>query len=148
MSYSSGEALILTALRAHANYDSDNTSRGNWRVLNSGKAEYYAVLRMGPTTNAPNSMASALTTWTTQIMLYRRYLDDGTTATNLQADVQTVIEHLEQYATLSDTNNTVVDAQITAVSEMQEISMFENGPVYLLSIIDMIWQEERQITYI
>lgn len=148
MSYPSGEALILTALRDHANYTANNSSRGNWQILNSGRSAYYAVLRMGVASNEQHGMSSALTVWRTQIMLYRSYKDDGTTATNLQADVQTVLEHMEQYAQLNDSNDTVVDAQIVGISEMQQTQMFENGPVYLMTIIDMDWQEVRNITYI
>ncbi len=148
MSYSAGEALILTALQAHDNYDSDNSKRGDWKVLNSGKAGYYVVLRMGPATNEPFAMSSAATNWVTQLMVYQRYIDDSTSAIYLQDRVQEIIEHIEQYATLSDTNNTVVDAQITNITEMQQIQMSEPGPVYLLTIIDVSWQEQRSITYI
>lgn len=148
MSYPAGEALILTALREKSGYAENNTNRGNWQVLNSGKSAYYVVLRMGPATNEQHAMSAALTVWRTQLMVYQRYKDDGTTAVNLQARMQEIIEHMEQYAQLSDTTDTVVDAQIVNISEMQEIQMNELGPVYLLSIIDMDWQEVRNITYI
>lgn len=148
MSYPDGEALILTALQLHANYSSNNTSRGDWKILNSGNDARYVVLRMGIGNNAPHAMSSVLTTWTTQLMLYRSYTDDGTTAIALQGDMQTVLEHMEQYESLGDAENTVVDAQITNISEMQEVQMFENGPVYLRTIIDMVWQEQRNVTYI
>lgn len=148
MSYPAGEALILTALRAHANYSSDNTSRADWKVLNSGRAAFYVVIRMGETENAPLGFSSALTSWTTQLMIYQRYIDDGTTAENLQARVQEILEHMEKYNTLDDTTGTVVDSQVSTIGAMEKIQMVERGPLYARSIMNIDWREQRNITFI
>ncbi len=145
MSYASGEAAVLSILRLHADYNDKNTSRGNWKILDSGAAAHYAVLRMGAATNEAHTTTSAMTTWATEIMVYRRYIDDGPSAISLQGDVQTLIEHIEKYPTLQ---GVVTDAQVTTIGAMENIQMIANGPMWLRTIISLQWQEERDIIYV
>ena len=55
MSYSAGEALILTRLQAisGSTWTSNNSGRGTWYMLNTGKADHYAFIKPGP--GAPQS---------------------------------------------------------------------------------------------
>ena len=145
MSYASGEAAVLSILRLHADYNDKNTSRGNWKILDSGAAANYVVLRMGAATNEAHTTTSAMTTWATEIMVYRRYIDDGPSAIALQGDVQTLVEHLEKYPTLQ---GAVTDAQVTTIGAMENIQMIANGPMWLRTIISLQWQEERDIIYV
>ena len=145
MSYASGEAAVLSILRLHADYNDRNTSRGNWKILDSGAAANYAVLRMGAATNEAHTTTSAMTTWATEIMVYRRYIDDGPSAIALQGDVQTLVEHLEKYPTLQ---GAVTDAQVTTIGAMENIRMDAGGPIWLRTIISLQWQEERDIIYV
>ena len=145
MSYASGEAAVLSILRLHADYNDKNTSRGNWKILDSGAAANYAVLRMGAATNEAHTTTSAMTTWATEIMVYRRYIDDGPSAIALQGDVQTLVEHLEKYPTLQ---GAVTDAQVTTIGAMENIRMDAGGPIWLRTIISLQWQEERDIIYV
>lgn len=144
MSYSDGEAAILATLRLHTNYNPNNTSRGNWNILNTGRSDRYAVLRMGAATNEQHAISGALTTWQTDVMVYRLYANDGPSAINLQEHVQEIVEHLEKYPTLS---GAVTDVQIVGISAMETVDMTGNGPVWLRTIISLQWQEEREITY-
>ena len=145
MSYASGEAAVLSILRLHADYNDRNTSRGNWKILDSGAAANYAVLRMGAATNEAHTTTSAMTTWATEIMVYRRYIDDGPSAISLQGDVQTLVEHIEKYPTLQ---GAVTDAQVTTIGAMENIRMEAGGPMWLRTIISLQWQEERDIIYV
>ena len=145
MSYASGEAAVLSILRLHADYNDRNTSRGNWKILDSGAAAHYAVLRMGAATNEAHTTTSAMTTWATEIMVYRRYIDDGPSAISLQGDVQTLVEHIEKYPTLQ---GAVTDAQVTTIGAMETIRMDAGGPIWLRTIISLQWQEERDIIYV
>ena len=145
MSYASGEAAVLSILRLHADYNDKNTSRGNWKILDSGAAANYAVLRMGAATNEAHTTTSAMTTWATEIMVYRRYIDDGPSAISLQSDVQTLVEHIEKYPTLQ---GAVTDAQVTTIGAMETIRMDAGGPIWLRTIISLQWQEERDIIYV
>ncbi len=145
MSYASGEAAVLSILRLHADYNDRNTSRGNWKILDSGAAANYAVLRMGAATNEAHTTTSAMTTWATEIMVYRRYIDDGPSAISLQGDVQTLVEHIEKYPTLQ---GAVTDAQVTTIGAMENIRMEAGGPMWLRTIVSLQWQEERDIIYV
>ena len=145
MSYASGEAAVLSILRLHADYNDKNTSRGTWKILDSGAAANYAVLRMGAATNEAHTPTSAMTTWATEIMVYRRYIDDGPSAIALQGDVQTLVEHIEKYPTLQ---GAVTDAQVTTIGAMENIQMIANGPMWLRTIVSLQWQEERDIIYV
>ena len=145
MSYASGEAAVLSILRLHADYNDRNTSRGNWKILDSGAAANYAVLRMGAAANEAHTTTSAMTTWATEIMVYRRYIDDGPSAISLQGDVQTLVEHIEKYPTLQ---GAVTDAQVTTIGAMENIRMEAGGPMWLRTIISLQWQEERDIIYV
>ena len=145
MSYASGEAAVLSILRLHADYNDRNTRRGNWKILDSGAAANYAVLRMGAATNEAHTTTSAMTTWATEIMVYRRYIDDGPSAIALQGDVQTLVEHIEKYPTLQ---GAVTDAQVTTIGAMENIRMEAGGPMWLRTIISLQWQEERDIIYV
>ena len=145
MSYASGEAAVLSILRLHADYNDRNTSRGNWKILDSGAAANYAVLRMAAAANEAHTTTSAMTTWATEIMVYRRYIDDGPSAIALQGDAQTLVEHIEKYPTLQ---GAVTDAQVTTIGAMENIQMIANGPMWLRTIISLQWQEERDIIYV
>lgn len=145
MSYSAVEAKVLAVLKLHGSYNDNNASRGNWSILNSGRSDRYVVLRMGPAVNEQHTPVSALTTYQTELLVYRLYTEDGTSAVLLQGYVQEVIAHMEKYPTLQ---GTVTDAQITNISAMEQIAMVANGPQWLRTTITLQWQEEREIDYV
>jgi hypothetical protein len=152
MSYSSGEALILAALQLHPNYDTRNSSRGKWGMLNSGKNAYYVILRPGPfelSTMGVSGVGAGggirQATWTTQLMVYQRYVDDGTTMTNLEARVDEVIAQLDKYRNLGDTTNTIQKARVMSGGEVEVID--HEGSLWARWIINVIWNEERSVTY-
>ncbi len=153
--YNDGEALILTTLRKHANYNSENTSRANWRILNSGKAAYYVVMRPGEfAVNLTSvggigsgSVATEVTNWTTELMVYQRYVDDGTTAINIQLRVAEIVAQMQKWRRLADTNDIIQKARVVGGSELEEIQQGENGPVFLRWIINVTWDEERAVTF-
>jgi hypothetical protein len=153
--YSDGEALVLAALRKHANYDSENTSRADWKILNSGKAPFYVILRPGPFTVevqsiggiGANATATEVSHWVTQLMVYQRYIDDGTTATNLQARVAEIIAQIQKWRRLGDANDIVQRARVVSGDELVEVQQDQASPLYLRWILDVNWDEERTITF-
>ena len=153
MSYSNGEGTLLATLRVHSNYDSNNTSRGNWKVLNSGKAAFYVVLRPGPATFADESIGGGLgavatrqAEWITQFLVYQRYRDDSTDAVNLQARADEIIAHLDKYRA-GGSSTAMRDARVVGLGQMEEVRMGADGPLYLRWIINVRWHEERKVTY-
>jgi len=143
MSYATGEAAILTLIRALSAYDSSNSDRQDWKILQSGKSSYYAVLRPGPMENERISPTIFHKTWTTVVEIWRRYIDDDKPVA-LQGDVGTVITQLEKYRTLN--NSGVVLAWIEGMDDMQEVTL-ANGSLWARWNINVRWIEETAVTY-
>jgi len=144
MTYSVGEAAILTLVQALSEYNSQNSSRQDWKVLDSGKAAVYAVLRPGEWSNEDTGMGMHLRSWQTVVEVWRPYRDD-TKPLTLQDDVETIVAHLEQYPTLSGAAD-VVDAMVTGGGEMQEV-VRNNNVLWARWEVHIGWQEEKEITY-
>lgn len=154
MSYSAGEGLVLSTLRLHANYNQNNTRRGNWKILTSGKDSFYVILRPGPFTVLDHGLGggSGATTkrqanWITQVMVYQRYIDDGTSLTNLEARVDEIIAHLDKYRVMGDGTNTIQKARVVSGGEVEEVALGQKGPNFLRWILNVEWHEERSVTY-
>lgn len=145
MSYADGEALWLTRLRAMSAYDTTNSGRGTYGMLNSGKADRYAILKPG---DHERQMIAPTTRWNiyrTVISLYRPWRDDGTTLTNLEADVDAVLTEMDKYRHLND-STVVTDANIATVREFVALGP-PDTPVWLRADLIGEWYEEEELTY-
>jgi hypothetical protein len=145
MSYSDGEVLILGLLRNMAQFDTRNSGRARWGMLNSGAAAQYAILRAGPFENDYQGLGreQVRTSWRTIIELWQRYKDDGTSATDLQELMAAVIEYVEQYPDLGDA---AIYAEPRTCGDMQEVwRTGGDGPSWLKWEVNIDWQEERDI---
>ena len=147
MTYAAGEALLLTVVQGVTGFSTTNTSRGNWLPLNSGKAAKYAVLKpggsdyrayIGINTNKPVHL--------TVIEVWEFYTQDGTTLTNLEADVQSIITAVRKSKHLGD-DSKVLDSNVLTTSEVQEMWMKKGGPTWLRQRITVGWEEEEIITF-
>lgn len=148
MSYSAGEALILARVQAITGYTLGNTSRGDWGILNHGKAATYAIIRPGPFVRMWEGSTSNIATWTTIVEIWQRYTDDSTTLTNLEANVANVIAGIDAYKRMGDTTGFLIDFSLTSGSEV--LSKWEkggNGPAWLSQELSVTWKEEVDVTY-
>lgn len=145
MSYDTIEGLWLTRLLAMSQFNTDNTSRGKWGILNRGYNNQYAILKPGEHTREMISFQTQETNWQTIIQLWQRYKDDGTSVTDLQALVDAVLSELDTYPHIGDTGNTVVEGRITTVREM--IQTPADAPAWLY--VELIGQayEQEAITF-
>lgn len=144
MSYGDGEALILDLLRDMAQFDTANSSRAKWGILNSGASAQYAILRAGPWETDYQGLGreGARTTWHTTIELWQRYKDDGASAIELQELMAAVVEYLEQYETLGDA---AIYAEPQSGGAMLEVWNKDGGIGWLKWEVNLVWQEERDI---
>ena len=149
MSYGDGEALILTLIRLHADFDASNTARGNWKLLNSGNSAFYAILRPGVatfTTDSIGGLGGVVRTrsrhWRTEVMVYQRYVDDGTSLTNIEGHVSDLIDHIDQYPQLNDSSNIVRIGEAVGMGELVEFPA--RAPKWLLWPIFVDWTEEKR----
>lgn len=155
MTYATGEALLLTAIQKLSDYDSTNSGRGNFLILNRGNSANYIILRPGEFEVSvvslgglgANATSTEHTTWITEVMVYRRYIDDYNTLTQLEADVATVIAQIQKWRQLGDTTNGVIVARVMGGTAAEIIRHDPDGPFWLRQTVRVVWNEERTITY-
>ena len=141
MSYPAGEAVVLTLLQAMSEFDRRNTARGDWKPLNSGGSDHYAIIRPGPFANKATALGGAsVTAWRTIIEVWQRWVDDAPTVLALEGLVSAVIDHLERYPGL---DGLALIAGVTGGGEMQQRWLREGGPGWAVQEIYYDWQEER-----
>lgn len=146
MSYSTGEALILTQIQAATGYSTANTSRGNWLILNKEGIVTAAILRPGPFTNLTRSGARD-SNWRTVVEVWRKYSTDGESLTNLEADVENILTRLNQYPHMADTGNTITQAVVSGGGDVVRIPPPPNGPHWLMQELNIEWLEQSSQTY-
>ena len=145
MGYATGEAAILTLIKALSDYDSDNTARQDWKPLHSGKAAVYAILRPGQWSPERVSPTAYHDHWLTVIEVWRRYSDDTKPAL-LQTNVSDIVTQIRKYPTLNSAAG-VQDSDITGGPEMVEITL-ANGSLWAKWEINCEWTEETTVTYV
>lgn len=147
MSYAAGEALVLTQLQAVTGFSSNNTSRGKWGILNSGKDDNYGIIKPGAFSREQVAMTTNLTSWQTIIQVWQRYKDDGTTLTNLETHTDNILTRFDQYRKLADTTGTIVDSFVESGGEAQEMWNKNGGLSWLKQDLIVTWQEHTNVTY-
>lgn len=151
MSYSAGEALVLTRLRAIAGsiWTTENTSQAKYKILNGGKADHYAVLHQGA--GKGNEMLSGNTSlriYETVIEIWSSYRDDGTSYTNLVGYMEAILDMYDQYRKLGDTTGLIQDSICSHWDEPEEMwNKGGEGPRWLRQKFYIQWSEENPITF-
>ncbi len=118
MSYATVEAALLTVLRLHANFDSNNSAQGDYRQLARGGTRF-VVLMPGSVPNreviaAPRRMG---TLWEIQIQLFVLFTGEANTSSStLIADRQSIMDHLDKYPTINGLTG-VTSAMVASVRE-------------------------------
>ena len=146
MSYSTGEALILTRVRACTGFDSTNTSRANWKILHSGKSDHYAILRPAGFAVEWQTLSMAVFRYTTLVEVWQRYTDDTITQTNLYGYIANLYSLLD-YPHLGDTTGAIQDSTITGADDPQEMWREDGGPKWLRWLMRIDWAEQRTVTF-
>ena len=146
MGYSDGEALILTQVQGSSNFDSNNSARGNWKILNKGKSDHYAILRPGAYSTEFISYSNYHAMYRTVIEVWQRYTDETTTHTNLYGYTKDAMEAVIDTPRLGDTGGTIIDSSVTGSDEPPEEMWTDGGgPVWLRWSINVDWVEEKSI---
>jgi len=145
MAYSDGEALVLTQLQAVSGFSANNTSRGNWRILNSGKDKCYAIVKPGSWKVSERSQIGTI--WRTVIQVYQRYKDDSTSMTDLEGHYAAIKLRFDQYRKLGDTTGTISDSRPIEGSLVEDVKYGPDGPSWLRQEITIEWSEENHVTY-
>lgn len=154
MAYSTGEGLILTRIRNLSNYDTNNTSRADWKILNrgdklkkTGSSNHAVVLRPGPFEQEWISPTVFRAMWTTVIEVWQRYKDDSTTATDLYARAFEIIEEFHQYPKLGSGDDQYFSVTVTGGEPPQEMwTRRDGGPKWLKWEMSLSWSEQLEVT--
>ena len=145
MGYNDGEALVLTRVRACTGFDTSNTSRGDWKLLNSGRDDHYAILRPGAMSLEFISVGQYTITWQTLIEVWQRYTDEIESKSNLCTHVVNLFSTLA-YPHLGSAS-IVQDAMIVNGDEPQVMVGKDGGPSWLRWTLQLRWTEEEVVTY-
>lgn len=148
MSYTNGEANILTRLQAISGFTSSNTSRANWGILNNGKAAYYAILRPGEFSIEWITVTHYLARYRTVCEVWQKYTTDTDSKTNLYSRVAALLTALQAYPHLGGgQSSTYIDATISGGPEPTENWTSSGGPLWLRWNLNFDWQEEIEVTF-
>jgi len=117
MSYATVEAGLLAVIRLHADYNTTNSSAGDYRLLGSGKSKII-ILTPGLFTQtvvaAPRRMG---TSWSVNLELFIPFQQElSNIASNIRSVRQTLMDQINKYPHLNDTAG-VIDAIVEGGSE-------------------------------
>lgn len=161
MSYSDGEALILTQIQATSAYTTANTSRSDWKKLKKGKSNTYAILRYGGfSSHNQDSLGGIggsvkyLTTWITICEIWVRVGTTETLAlTTLETNMQQIIARFDARRKAADAANVIRDIRVASGGEPQgqwktdrRGNVIGTGPKWLKQDLRMPWIEENTVT--
>ena len=146
MSYKDGEDLVIARVRACTGFGRHNVSQADWKVLNSGKSDHYAIVRPGGFEIEWSTLRQYTAHYNTVIEVWQRYIDDTQTATNLYALVNNILALLS-YWKLGDTGTSIQDSTITGAETVEEMWNESGGPSWLRWSINVQWDELTTVTF-
>lgn len=125
MTYATVQTGALAVLRKLSEFDTENSSENDYRILANGKA-YHAILHRAPTDNRSmqdvpaNGVYKKRSDRTVIIEVFARYtVDSLTTRQQLNTITQTILDHFDKWPNLDQTAGVIeTDADITSRPEM------------------------------
>lgn len=128
-------------------YDTNNSGRVNWLILNSGKAGVYAIIRPGEAIEEITGLGHGVThiTYQTIIELWQQYQNVGDALT-LETAVEEIKTHFRTYRFLGGGAGNTIDAQVKGNSAMMLKWLSEGGPRWVAIEIRLEWIEQQVIT--
>jgi len=146
MSYKTGEDLIFALVKTATNFNANNTYQANWKALNKGKDDHYAILRSGESTVEWITLRGYITHYQTIIEIWQRYRDDSTTQTTLYGYIGNILNKLQGTPKLGDKGSTIQDSSVSVANTPEEMwTNNANGPSWLRWKITVKWDELSSI---
>lgn len=161
MSYSDGEALILTQVQATSAYTTNNTSRSSWKMLKKGKSNTYAILRYGGFPRHSQASLGGIggsvkydTLWNTICEIWVRVGTTETLAlTTLETNMQLIVAKFDAVRKAADTTKVIRDVRVISGSEPlgqwetnKRGNVIGTGPKWLKQDLKIEWLEENTVT--
>lgn len=148
MSESAGLTLLAVQIKALTSFDADNTSICKWGILNSGRNDHYVIIRPGPAAITGLTFATKDRTYRTIVEVWQRYIDDGSSVTDLLGYCEQIVNRIDEYRKLADTTAALRDANVIEMGEVTE--QWRNnadGPAWLKRDLIVEWHEEAEVDY-
>jgi len=143
MAYATIEAAVQTLLQALAQYTSDQVTRGDYRVLDSGVDEA-CVLRPGAfTVSGGGDYGQRTYGWLVYVQIFQRYTGDGSEWASLATQRQNVVDQLHEYPTVDGVAG-VTEVVVTRGREPG--ATYPRGsdtPDYLTQVLELRVVEKR-----
>lgn len=161
MSYSDGEALILTQIKATSAYGATNTSRSDWKKLKKGTSQTYAILRYGGFPRHSQASLGGLggsvkyeTLWNTICEIWVRVKTTETSALQtLETNMQQIVAKFDARRKAGDSAGVVQDVKVVSGSEPlgqwktdRRGNIIGTGPKWLKQDLRIEWIEENTVT--
>lgn len=129
-----------------ADFNSDNTSRGDFKILNSGASDHYAVLFKGEISNRERiGLRMNVIQQETVIRVYQRYKNDGTSQIALQDLIDSIKTALNPVRIIGDTTGTIQSAMIVEERDMMQVPV--DAPQWLYVELLGMCDEEEELTF-
>lgn len=147
MNYRNGEAALLVLVQGTVGFDGSNTGIANWKILNSGQSDHYAIIKKGETIRTWITMRQVSEQSRTIIEVWRRMVDDTDSYLALLEHADNIRTRIDKYRMLDDESETVFDANCTGSSVVTE--QWRNnadGPSWLKIDLYVDWSEQNVIT--
>jgi len=143
MAYITGENLIAALVKAHANFSTSNCTQAKWEILDSGNSDHYAIIKPGDSESEWISVGRVTVEHhETIIQVWQRYVDDGTSATNLYGYVDNVCDQIRNNEKLGDTSGIVQHSRIAGRREVKEMWKKGGGLEWIMREIVVAWDEQ------
>lgn len=138
MSYSTIEARVKTLLQAMSEFEDDDVTRGDYRVLDRGSRRC-AVLEPGPFEREEyDAPGGWITRWLAYISVFEPYYEDGTTQTNLQSTRQAIVDEFDQYPSLNSLSVYIIWSGVISGDDPAEVfNVTGDGPFFLRQILTL-----------
>lgn len=147
--YGRGEAAVAAVVAQATGFTTATVTRANWRVLNKGLAALYAVvLQEGQPERVFEGHNLVTERCQTRVQIWRRYKDDGSSYTNLLADVETALAKIDQYPHLGDTTGYVLDSNAIIAGPVMEMWTKAGGPGWLRQDVLVRWVSQRIVSFL
>jgi len=146
MSYTAGEALILTQIQAVSGFSATNAVRGRWNLLSTGKAKYYCILRPGAHEEMQGGLGGFYhTRWTTIAEIWVSLKDYGADTATLEDARQGIIAKFRQKRKAGDTTGTIQDVTVRMSTDPFEMFPPNGRVAFLRQDLYIEWTEQTSV---
>lgn len=146
--YKAGEDALSVLVQSVDGFDGNNVSVANWKILNSGASDHYAIIKKAGATREWVTLRMIQENPRTIVQVWQRVTDDTASYDALLEHADQIKNRVDKYRMLDDESGTVFDANCTGESEVTE--QWRNnadGPSWLKMDLYIDWSEQNVITF-